>query len=89
MVNRTLNAIGRYFSAGAAEQGDDTAQLAGNVCQALPPQLEAALRLARLDEESVRPIFTRTTAIGSLMRRKIEPVVNGVLADIRLLRSEG
>ncbi len=82
VVNRTLNAIGRYFSIG----GTASVESRMNVCQALAPQLEAAIRLARLNAEQVTPIFARSTAIGSLMRRKIEPVVSGVMADIRLLR---
>ncbi len=82
VVNRSLNAIGRYFSMGGGAAGESPA----NVCQALEPQLEAAARLAGLSAEKVTPIFARSTAIGSLMRRKIEPVVNEVLADIRLLR---
>ena len=81
VVNRTLNAIGRYFSLGA---GDGESRR--NVCQALEPQLEAAGRLARVSADQVAPIFARSSAIGSLMRHKIEPVVDGVLADIRLLR---
>jgi hypothetical protein len=79
VVNRTFNAIGRYFSGGKAVESRM------NVCQTLEPQLEAAARLARLSAEKVNPIFARSTAIGSLMRRKIEPVVNEVLADLRLL----
>jgi hypothetical protein len=85
VVNRTLNAIGRYFAAGLPEPGSERRM---NVCQALEPQLEAAARLARVSEHRVSPIFARSTAIGSLMRQKIEPVVNGVLADIRLLRGD-
>jgi len=83
VVNRTLNAIGRYFGSGG--QGSESRM---NVCQILEPQLEAAARLARVSEALVNPIFTRSSAIGSLMRRKIEPVVSGVLADIRLLRGD-
>ena len=86
VVNRTLNALGRYFSAGSAAAHAESGM---NVCQALQPQLEAAARLARASDELVTPIFARSSAIGSLMRRKIEPVVNGVLADIGLLRSGG
>ncbi len=85
VVNRTLNALGRYFAFGSPRVQSESRM---NVCQALEPQLEAAARLARVSEEQVSPIFARSTAIGSLMRRKIEPVVSGVLADIRLLRGE-
>jgi len=42
--------------------------------------------LAAVDEETVRPIFIKTTAIGSLMRRKIEPIVTPLLAQIAVLR---
>jgi hypothetical protein len=86
VVNRTLNAIGRYFTVGGTDAQGESRM---NVCQALQPQLEAAARLARVSDELVTPIFARSSAIGSLMRRKIEPLVNGVLADIRLLRSGG
>ena len=78
VVNRTLNAIGRYFGAG------------GDAVRASPhptPLLQAAVRLAQFSEEQVAPIFARSTAIGSLMRRKIEPVVQAALSDIRLLRA--
>jgi hypothetical protein len=34
----------------------------------------------------VQPIFARSTAIGSLMRRKIEPVTTPLLKDIAELR---
>lgn len=85
VVNRTLNAIGRYFAAGGSTASGEPRM---NACQVLEPQLEAAARLARMSEEQVAPIFARSTAIGSLMRRKIEPLVSGVLADIRLLRGE-
>jgi hypothetical protein len=36
--------------------------------------------------DSVRPIFIKTTAIGSLMRRKIQPIVTPLLENIALLR---
>lgn len=83
VVNRTLNALGRYFS----RAGGARVEPPVNVCQVWQPQLEAALRLACLSDADVTPIFARSTAIGSLMRRKIEPVVRAILADIRLLRT--
>jgi hypothetical protein len=85
VVTRTLNAIGHYFS------GDDAWPATvdtpvRDTCLAFSPRLEAAGRLAKVNEDLVKPIFARSTAIGSLMRRKIEPVVMPILADIRLLR---
>lgn len=82
VVTRVLNAIGRYF-AGDAPWRDAPAC---DTCQPWAARLEAVTRLAACDETGVKPIFARSTAIGSLMRRKIQPVVAPLLADIRLLR---
>ncbi len=84
VVSRTLNAIGRYFSAGLDWNRLD--QPACDTCLAFVPKLEAAARLARSDDSAVKAIFARSTAIGSLMRRKIEPVTSTLLRDIAELR---
>lgn len=52
----------------------------------LGAELEALLVLARLGEPVLRSIFAGTDAIGSLMRRKLEPVTGPVLEHIRVLR---
>lgn len=85
VVSRTLNAIGRYFSSDLNWNQAD--QPVNDACQAFAPKLEAAARLARCDDSAVKAIFVRTTAIGSLMRRKIEPVVAPLLRDIAELRN--
>jgi len=55
------------------------------------PQYRAVLRallvLAEVGEFSVAPILVRTTAIGSLMRRKLEPVTEPVLEQVAVLRA--
>ena len=53
---------------------------------ALRPELQAMHVLARMDESVVTPVFARSSASGSLMRRKIEPVIHTVLAQIAALR---
>jgi len=53
---------------------------------ALRPQLLAMYTLARMDESAVTPIFARSSASGSLMRRKIEPVIHAVSIQIAALR---
>lgn len=83
VVSRTLNAIGRYFrfdgtSAAAQSPADEL----------LASRLAAAARLAAMSDTTVKAIFARSTAIGSLMRRKIEPVTAPLAADIRLLLGE-
>jgi hypothetical protein len=51
------------------------------------PALRALMILAEIGEFSVAPILVRTTAIGSLMRRKLEPVSEPVMEQIAVLRS--
>jgi hypothetical protein len=53
---------------------------------ALRPQLLAMQALAHMDEAIVTPIFAHSSASGTLMRRKIEPVIKPVLAQIAMLR---
>jgi hypothetical protein len=57
---------------------------------AAAPQLAAELRalaaLAGLSEATAVPVLTRTTAVGPLMRRKLEPVLGPILREIAVLR---
>lgn len=48
-------------------------------------EAEARNRLGRVDASLAEPVFSRSTAIGSLMRRKLEPVIEPILADLRRL----
>lgn len=60
----------------------------GELLAALPGlerELHAMLVLSRLGYAVVRPVFSRTTAIGSLMRRKLEPVTAPILKQISVL----
>ena len=52
----------------------------------LKPELRAMLILSRLGYPVLRPIFSRTTAMGSLMRRKLTPVTVPILQEIAVLR---
>jgi len=54
---------------------------------ALHPQLNAILSLSMVSETLVDPIFGMTDAIGTVMRRKIEPVTGPVNEYIRSLQS--
>ncbi|MEW6679363.1 MAG: hypothetical protein AB1421_15725 [Pseudomonadota bacterium] len=83
VISRTLNAMGRYFSAGMAAPAPEPPQDHPQAAR-----LQAAIRLAQANEEPLRDIFARSTAIGSLMRRKIEPVTAPLLQDIQLLLGE-
>lgn len=71
-------------AAGAARQPEAQALLA--VAPALRPDVAASYALARMDEAIVTPIFARSSASGTLMRRKIEPMTRPVLDQIAILR---
>jgi len=73
-----LDLIGGYFAAGREAEG-------------LPvPAAEAAAlsALARLSQQDAAPILTRTTAVGPLMRRHLEPLIGPIIRHLRTLRGE-
>lgn len=61
------------------------------VCISTAAEFTDALRAMRILSGAsygvVRPVFRKTTAIGSLMRRKLEPVVQSLDTQIQRLRS--
>ena len=50
-------------------------------------QLAALLFLSQLGEPVVRSIFAHTDAVGSLMRRKLEPVISPILEQLSVLQA--
>jgi hypothetical protein len=91
VVNHTLNALANWCA--PLRQADEAARKAARASLLeAAPQFEsdcAALdALALIDADTVRPIFLKTTAIGSLMRRKIQPVVTPLLDSIAVLRRQ-
>ncbi len=73
-----------------AEAGPETDL--GAVHQVAPElsrQLEAMLVLAAVGEPLVAPVFARTDAIGTVMRRRLEPVFGPVLERVAGLRGVG
>ncbi|MEQ1662016.1 MAG: hypothetical protein ABL877_04920 [Thiobacillus sp.] len=89
VVNHTLSALANWCA--PLRQADAATRDAARAAViATAPQFEtdmAALdTLAAVDADTVRPIFLKTTAIGSLMRRKIQPVVTPVMDAISVLR---
>lgn len=90
VVNHTLNALSRWCQ--PLRDLDTTARAEARkaLLDALPglaAQCDALDALAAVDADSVRPIFLKTTAIGSLMRRKIAPLVTPLLEQIAVLRN--
>ncbi|PKM44251.1 MAG: sulfur reduction protein DsrS [Gammaproteobacteria bacterium HGW-Gammaproteobacteria-1] len=64
----------------------------GPLCQLLQavPELAAEVRammfLAHIDEAIITPIFAHSDAVGTVMRKKIEPVVTPILQQFAVLR---
>jgi len=89
VVNHTLDALAQWC-APLRQTTETTRNEAREAILAIAPQFEpdcmALDALAAIDAETVRPIFIKTTAIGSLMRRKIEPIVTPLLDSITTLR---
>ncbi len=82
VVSRTLNAVGRYFNFGGSAACEALSD------EKLADRLGTAARLAATSDAPLKAIFARSTAIGSLMRRKIEPVTTPLAADIKHLLPE-
>lgn len=74
-----LDLLGGYFAAGR----DAPASLA-----AWPREAAALDALARLSNADAEPILTRTTAVGPLMRRHLEPLLAPIIGHLRILRGE-
>ena len=55
---------------------------------AIPAQVElqSMHALARMDEALVTPVFAHSSATGALMRRKIAPMIEAVLAQLAILQ---
>jgi len=71
--------------AACRERGDTL----GDVLSAIPEleqQVRAMLVLSNVDEPLVNPIFSRTDAIGSVMRKKLKPVSEPLQEQINILR---
>jgi hypothetical protein len=91
VVNHTLSALAHWCT--PLRQLDNAARSSAReaLLQAAPrfaSDCGALDALAAVDTDTVRPIFLKTTAIGSLMRRKIQPIVTPLLDAITVLRRQ-
>lgn len=79
-----LDEVGKYF---AAACGADTRALLAAAPE-LEREIAAVQTLAQCCEALATPILARTTATGTLLRRKLEPVVELLLAQIAVLQGK-
>jgi hypothetical protein len=86
-----MDAIGRQADMRCRECAAQDARLADLLAQL--PKLNSALRamlvLSSVGERLVAPVFARTDAIGTVMRRKLEPITQPLLAEMAVLRGAG
>jgi hypothetical protein len=52
-------------------------------------EIEAMAALSRVSNAAAVPILTRTSAVGPLMRRHLEPLFEPIIGHIRVLRGIG
>ncbi len=72
----------------AAEAGDGEVGLLLAAAPSLRPEIIAMLVLAQCAEALATPILAQTSATGTLLRRKLEPVVEPLLAQIAVLQGQ-
>jgi hypothetical protein len=78
--------------ASGADDTSDRADEFQRVNQALPdlrPMLYAILVLSEVGERLVSPVFARTDAIGTVMRRKLAHITDPLLEQLAVLRGRG
>jgi hypothetical protein len=83
-IDATLEELQSEASAWVRAAAEVPALAALGIDQA---QLQAVRVLSGLSYGIVRPVFRDSTAIGSLMRRKLEPVLTPTLAELCRLRA--
>ncbi len=87
--DQPLDALVAEAEARCAAEGDPEVRALLAAVPDLLPQLRAALVLSGMGYGVLRSVLGGTTAIGSLMRRKLEPVLSGALGQIRTLQGRG
>jgi hypothetical protein len=83
---RDINALIEQSQAGIDAANNKEVVEILQVAPGLAPVITALLVLSRISEEIVTPIFAKTTAEGTLMRRKLEPVTTPLFEQIANLR---
>lgn len=77
---------GRVDALCEQRRSEDVAQVLA-ACPQLAPDVRAVLVLAHVSEALATHVFARTDAVGTLLRRKLEPVIGPLLQQFTVLRS--
>ena len=71
-------------------QPESTFPMIAQVLQQAPQlseKVEALLKLSLVGEPLLDPIFSQTDAVGSVMRKRLQPVTEWILANVALLKT--
>jgi hypothetical protein len=85
----TIAALADALLDGDEAVGTEVARQLAALLLAVPEarsQVRAMLMLAMVNEPLVNPVFSRTDAIGTVMRKKLRPVSGPIQEQIDLLR---
>ena len=69
-----------------ANSGDEELDAVLEVLPSLQEDVEAMLCLANITDAIATPVFSRTDAIGSVMRKKLKPVTEPLFSQFSILR---
>jgi len=84
-IETLLSDVNKYVEV-SANQVDELKDVL-NISPQLNALMKSILALSLIDEPLLTPVFSRTDAIGSLMRRKIEHITSPLLAEISNLKN--
>ena len=82
--------MAQVMMAGEPAVDDESNQSLQQLIQACPEgvhQIRAMLVLALLGEAVLNPVFSKTDAIGTVMRKKLKPVTDPIHEHITILKS--
>jgi hypothetical protein len=85
----TIASLADELLAGSEAAGAEARRQLADVLQAIPEarsRVRAMLILAMVNEPLVNPVFSRTDAIGTVMRKKLRPVSGPIQEQIDLLK---
>ncbi|MCK4708743.1 MAG: hypothetical protein KAU21_09005, partial [Gammaproteobacteria bacterium] len=87
--SQNVEEIIQYIEQTCADESQPVAKYLSEVNVILPgneQRIKAMLLLSCLDEKVVGPIFAVSTAIGTVMRKKMEPITKPLLQQVDILK---
>lgn len=81
-----LSDVNKYIDITATQTDELKAIL--DLTPEISPVIKSILILSLVDESLLTPVFSRTDAIGSLMRRKLEHIISPLLKEVSNLRDK-